>query len=47
VPVFEEAALTVIAEGLEQGAEPRLMKRSARLLQAYEKDFWDAVSQEP
>jgi pyrroloquinoline quinone (PQQ) biosynthesis protein C len=47
VPGFEEAALAVIAEGLEQGAEPRLVKRSARLLQAYEKDFWDTVAQEP
>ncbi|OFX22045.1 MAG: hypothetical protein A2V77_09930 [Anaeromyxobacter sp. RBG_16_69_14] len=47
VPGFEEAALAVIAEGLEQGAEPRLVKRSARLLQAYEGEFWDAVSQEP
>ncbi len=44
---FEEAALAVIGEGLEQGAEPRLVKRSARLLQAYEGEFWDAVSQEP
>lgn len=44
VPGFEEAALAVIAEGLAHGAEPRMVKRSARLLQAYEKDFWDAVA---
>lgn len=47
VPGFEEAALAVIAEGMVRGAEPRLIKRSARLLQAYEKDFWDAVAQAP
>jgi thiaminase len=40
---FEDEALAVIAAGLEKGAEPREIKRSARLLQAYEKDFWDAV----
>jgi hypothetical protein len=47
MPGFEEDALAVIAKGLEHGAEPRLVKRSARLLQAHEKDFWDAVAQEP
>jgi thiaminase len=42
IPNFECNALAVIAAGLERGVEPRLIKRSARLLQAYEKMFWDA-----
>lgn len=42
-PTFEPEALAVIAAGLDKGAEPREIKRSARLLQAYEKDFWEAV----
>lgn len=42
-PTFEDEALAVIAAGLDKGADPREIKRSARLLQAYEKDFWDAV----
>lgn len=45
-PTFGDEALAVIAAGLEKGAEPREIKRSARLLQAYEKDFWDAVGQD-
>ena len=42
IPGFECTALTVIAAGLEHGAEPRAIKRATRLLQAYEKQFWDA-----
>jgi pyrroloquinoline quinone (PQQ) biosynthesis protein C len=45
IPGFEEDALAVIAEGLDQGAEPRRIKRAARLLQAYELFFWDAVAE--
>ena len=41
---FDESALAVIAAGLENCADPRLIKRSARLLQAYEKLFWDSVA---
>jgi len=42
IPNFECNALAVIAADLERGAEPRLIKRAVRLLQAYEKMFWDA-----
>jgi hypothetical protein len=38
--------LSVIETGLEHGAEPRVIKRAARLLQAYEKLFWDTVGEE-
>lgn len=44
-PTFEPAALAIIQAGLDGTAEPRDIKRSARLLQAYEKDFWDAVAE--
>lgn len=45
-PTFEPAALAIIEEGLDNGtADARDIKRAARLLQAYEKDFWDAVAQ--
>ncbi|MDJ0676241.1 MAG: hypothetical protein QNJ36_12785 [Calothrix sp. MO_167.B42] len=45
VPSFECDSLNVIATGLKRGAEPRLIKRAARLLQAYEKLFWDTVGE--
>ena len=44
-PSFEPAALAIIEAGLNDRVEPRSIKRAARLLQAYEKDFWDAVAQ--
>lgn len=47
IPGFEEAALEVIAAGLEEGAEPREIKRAARLLQEYELLFWDTVAEAP
>lgn len=44
-PDFEPDALAIIERGLDDGtADPRLIKRAARLLMAYEKDFWDAVA---
>jgi thiaminase len=45
IPNFECDALAMIEAGLEQGAEPLLIKRAARLLQAYEKLFWDTVAE--
>lgn len=46
-PSFETDALEVIAAGLRRGdARRREIKRSARLLQAYELDFWTAVGQD-
>lgn len=40
---FEQSALGVIERGLDQGGEPRLLHRSARLLQAYELMYWDQL----
>ena len=45
IPGFEEQAIAVIADGLERGAEPRVIKRAARLLQAYELLFWETVGE--
>jgi len=47
IPGFEEDALKVIAAGLLEGACPRDVRRSARLLQAYELDFWQAAAEPP
>jgi pyrroloquinoline quinone (PQQ) biosynthesis protein C len=46
-PSFENDALNVIQDGLNSCASTAEIRRSARLLQAYEKDFWDAVAQNP
>lgn len=40
---FERGALAVVEWGLERGAEPRLIKRAARLLQGYEQLYWDTL----
>jgi hypothetical protein len=47
IPGFEENALEVITAGLRRGACPAEVRRSARLLQAYELDFWQAVGDPP
>lgn len=47
IPGFEDDAVEVIAAGLLEGACPRDARRSARLLQAYELDFWQAASDAP
>lgn len=47
IPGFEEAALEVIAAGLEKGADPLAIKRAARLLQEYELMFWNTVAEAP
>jgi thiaminase len=44
-PSFETDSLKVIQDGLNRGASERDIRRSARLLQAYEKDFWFTVGQ--
>ncbi len=43
-PEFEAGALAVVEEGLGRGADPRLIKRAARLLQGFEKLYWDTLS---
>ncbi len=40
---FEKAALGVIQEDLDHGADPRAIRRAVRLLQAYELLYWDAL----
>ncbi|MBI4241937.1 MAG: transcriptional regulator [Candidatus Rokubacteria bacterium] len=40
---FEPGALAVVDAGLARGADPRLIKRAARLLQGYEKLYWDTL----
>jgi hypothetical protein len=40
---FEAGATAVVEDGLARGADPRLIKRAARLLQGYEKLFWDTL----
>jgi hypothetical protein len=47
IPNFEADATEVIATGLVEGACPVDVRRSARLLQAYELDFWLAASDPP
>lgn len=47
IPNFEDDALDVIATGLLEGACPIDIRRSARLLQAYELDFWLAAADPP
>lgn len=40
---FEARALAVVAAGLARGVDARLVKRAARLLQGYEKLYWDTL----
>jgi hypothetical protein len=40
---LERQALRVVADGLAHGTDPRLVKRAARLLQGYEKLYWDTL----
>jgi thiaminase len=42
---FEDRALSVIDEGLAAGDSPLPARRAARLLQAYELSFWDALAE--
>ncbi len=44
LPSFESEALTIIQDDLDHGVEPALIARSARLVQGYEKMFWDAMA---
>lgn len=44
LPSFENEAIPVIQEGLDRGESPLRIKRAARLIQAYEKMFWDAMA---
>ena len=43
-PGFEQQALAVADQGLAAGDSPERARRAARLLQAYELMFWDALA---
>ena len=43
-PGFRERALAVVQAGLDAGDDPLEASRGARLLQAYELQFWDALA---
>jgi len=40
---FERGALAVVESGLARGANPAAIRRAARLLQGYEKLYWDTL----
>ena len=40
---FEANALSVIQQGIDRGTDPRLIRRAARLLQAYELMYWNTL----
>ena len=42
-PGFEEEATAVLEQGMARGAEPRTIKQAARLLQGFERLFWDGL----
>lgn len=44
-PTFEADALGIIGAGLCGCADERAIRRTARLLQSYELDFWDGVAE--
>ena len=43
-PGFEKLALAVADHGLAAGDPPHRAQRAARLLQAYELQFWDTLA---
>jgi thiaminase len=43
-PGFQEDTLALAQAGLDAGDDPREIRRAARLLQAYELQFWDALA---
>jgi len=45
MPPFEKQVLEVIQGALDRGIEPALIHRAARMLQAYELMFWDAMAE--
>jgi thiaminase len=44
-PGFQDGTLAVAQAGLDAGDDPREIRRAARLLQAYELQFWDALAE--
>ena len=46
LPSFDDEALPVIQAGLDRGESPEHIARVARLIQSYERMFWDAMAAE-
>ena len=46
IPAFDDEALPVIQAGLDRGESPERIARVARLIQSYEKMFWNAMAKE-
>ena len=46
MPPFDDEALPVVQTGLECGESPEQIAQVARLIQSYEKMFWDSVADE-
>jgi hypothetical protein len=46
-PGFREDTLAVAQTSLDAGDDPTEIRRAARLLQAYELQFWDALAEQP
>ncbi len=44
LPPLEDSAAKVIEHDLKRGIEPYVIIRAARMMQAYEKMFWDAMA---
>lgn len=44
-PAFREASLGVIQAGLDRGVGPDAVRHAARMLQAYELGYWDALAE--
>lgn len=40
---FEDASLAVIQAGLDRGLDPKIIARAARMIQAYELQYWDTL----
>ncbi|MEM6464497.1 MAG: hypothetical protein AAF724_21560 [Pseudomonadota bacterium] len=45
LPAQEKSAADVIEHDLKRGVDPRLILRAARMMQAYELMFWDAMAE--
>ena len=45
IPPFEKEVLPVIQSAIDRGVSPALIHRAARMLQAYELMFWDAMAE--
>jgi hypothetical protein len=42
-PPFEAEALRIVQDGIDEGVPEHKIRRAPRLLQGYEKLFWDTI----